>query len=50
MSPNFVEPDVYKIDDDTIVTLYCVAVIVPSTIKEPVICRSLVVAKNEPVC
>ena len=30
VSPNFVEPDEYKIDDDTIVTLYSVAVIVPS--------------------
>ena len=30
VSPNLVEPDEYKTEDETIVTLYSVAVIVPS--------------------
>ena len=45
VSPNFVDPDEYKTEEDTNVTLYSSAVIVPFIFTEPVICKLFVVAQ-----
>ena len=43
VSPNFVDPDEYMTDDETYVTKYWFALIVPFTSNEPVTCRLFVV-------
>ena len=46
MSPKLFEPDINITEEDTNVTLYSSAVILPLIFTEPVICKSFVVYQN----